>query len=65
MTAKSVPRIASLTYSAVLTALVALKAWGVIDWSWWWVFVPVWGVGLLVVALGAVVVALLARRGDL
>ena len=55
----------SLTYSAVLSAMVALKAWGVLDWSWWWVFVPVLGVGLLVVALGCVVVAILARRSGL
>jgi uncharacterized membrane protein len=23
---------------------VALKLTGHIDWSWWWVFAPVWGV---------------------
>ena len=27
----------------MLTVLfVALKLLGVIDWSWWWVFAPVW-----------------------
>lgn len=65
MKAKSTTWTVSLTYSAVLSAMVALKAWGVIDWSWWWIFMPIWGVGLLVVALGCVVVAILARRSGL
>ncbi len=30
--------------------LVALKLGHVIDWSWWWVTVPFWGVRALFVA---------------
>ena len=65
MKAKSTTWAVSLTYSAVLTALVALKAYGLLDWSWWWVFMPIWGVGLVIVALGAVVVALIAKGSRL
>lgn len=28
---------------------VALKLTGFIDWSWWWVTLPFWGLGALVV----------------
>ena len=28
----------------VLLLLVVLKLTGVIDWSWWWVLSPVWGI---------------------
>jgi Flp pilus assembly protein TadB len=38
-----------------LTALIiCLKLTGVINWSWWWVFSPVWFAG----AFGAVVIAI-------
>ena len=35
-----------------LVTLIALKLAGVIDWSWWWVLVPLWlqvpGIAILV-----------------
>lgn len=65
MKARATTWAVSLTYSSVLTVMVALKAYGVLDWSWWWVFAPLWCVGLVVVALACVVVALLAKETDL
>lgn len=32
-------------------AFVVLKLLGVINWSWWWVTLPFWGVGALLVAV--------------
>lgn len=50
---------------------VALKLTGVIDWSWWWVTAPFWGVFALVfsIAVGAFLVAAILslsekRRGS-
>jgi hypothetical protein len=34
---------------------VTLKLTDVIDWSWWWVTLPFWGVIALVVAIGSAV----------
>ena len=33
----------SLGLMLLTSVLVVLKATGYIDWSWWWVFAPVWG----------------------
>jgi hypothetical protein len=30
---------------------VVAKLWGKIDWSWWWVFSPLWISGLLILAI--------------
>ena len=30
--------------------LIGLKVLGVIDWTWTWVLLPFWGVGVLVLA---------------
>lgn len=40
-------------------ALIVLKLCEVIDWSWWWVLTPTWGVLALVllILLAALVVA--------
>lgn len=41
---------------ALLILFVALKLCEVIDWSWWWVMSPLWGIaGVLLVGLAAVV----------
>ena len=30
-------------FLGVLTVVfVIAKLWGVVDWSWWWVFAPIW-----------------------
>lgn len=34
---------------------IVLKATGVIDWSWWWVFSPIWITVLLVLFILLVV----------
>lgn len=36
---------------------VILKACGVIAWSWWWVFSPLWLHLVLVLALGCLIAA--------
>lgn len=42
--------------TTLLTALfVALKAFGKIDWSWWWVFAPLWGPWAILLAVGLAV----------
>lgn len=39
-------------FAGVLFLLfLTLKLCSVIDWSWWWVFAPIWGTVALVVAL--------------
>lgn len=57
---------------AVFIVFLVLKLMHVIDWSWWWVTAPLWGVfaiaiavgvaGLALLALGSVVGAIGARR---
>lgn len=39
----------------LLVCFVVLKVLGKIDWSWWWVFCPVW-IPLAVILTGALVV---------
>ena len=36
---------------------VALKLTGFIDWSWWWVTLPFWGVMALVLLITILVIA--------
>ncbi len=38
-------------FSAVFIVLLVLKLTHFIDWSWWWVTVPLWGPLALVVAV--------------
>lgn len=53
--------------TGTLTILfVLLKVFGKIDWSWWWVFSPLWIsalilVGILTVLLGLYVIAELLK----
>ena len=36
-------KIAPIGLTGLLTVLfAAAKLWGKIDWSWWWVFSPLW-----------------------
>jgi hypothetical protein len=37
---------------------IVLKLCGTIDWSWWWVLAPFWGVAALIVAIFAAAVVL-------
>lgn len=36
----------------VLIVFIILKLTGNIDWSWWWVLCPLWGVFAAVVTVG-------------
>jgi hypothetical protein len=36
---------------ALFILFLALKLCGVIGWSWWWVFAPLWGPPLAVIAV--------------
>lgn len=42
---------------------IGLKLTGFIDWSWWWVLSPIWGVFVLFLAL-VVIVELVALAMD-
>lgn len=45
---------------------LGLKLTGNIDWSWWWVFAPIWGIMLLGgLALAVARLALKKRRIEL
>lgn len=41
-------------------AFVVLKRFGFIDWSWWWVTLPFWGVFALLAAIVAIEIAVKA-----
>jgi membrane protein YdbS with pleckstrin-like domain len=45
-------------FTGLLTiAFIVLKLCGVISWSWWWVFSPIWiSVGLALVSLTIVII---------
>lgn len=44
-------------------AFVVLKLCHVIDWSWWWVTAPFWGVlALIVMIFAGVIIVALAKR---
>lgn len=36
----------------VLVVFIILKLTGNIDWSWWWVLCPIWGLFAVVVLFG-------------
>jgi hypothetical protein len=39
---------------ALFILFLALKLCGVIGWSWWWVFAPLWGPPLAVIAVSVI-----------
>lgn len=44
-----------LGLSSILTIIFVLcKLFGVIDWSWWWVFSPIW-IPLTVILVGVLI----------
>ena len=58
-------KIMKIIFSEVALALltlvfVVLKITGNINWSWWWVFSPLWG-GFILVVLLATLIALLKK----
>lgn len=42
-------------FGLLFIVLLVLKLTGVIDWSWWWLTAPLWGVAILVIFLVAFV----------
>lgn len=44
-------------------AFIVLKLTGVIEWSWWWVLLPLWGPVALVLVAMAIVWAVMFGRG--
>ena len=67
----------SLKFGSLLTLIfVIAKIWGYIDWSWWWVFCPLWipvavvfgvigiafGIFLLILAIAAILDAIERRK---
>ena len=58
----------SIGLPTILTVLfVVLKVFDKIDWSWWWVFSPLWISALLIVGVIGVVLAgacFVAYMGD-
>jgi hypothetical protein len=45
--------------------LIALRLAGIIDWSWWWVLVPLWGsVALLAVLMGGFLLVLIMQHRE-
>lgn len=46
---------------------VILKAMGLIDWSWWWVFAPLWigvAIALVIIVIVLIVAVIVAALGD-
>ncbi len=50
--------------SVVGIVFIILKLVGVIDWSWWWVTLPLWGGIVLLGVLLVVILILTALLGD-
>jgi hypothetical protein len=47
-------------FVTLLTCIfVIAKIWGKIDWSWWWVFSPVWITAILMLVVLIIVVTIL------
>lgn len=38
-------------FSATFLVFLVLKLTGYIDWSWWWITAPLWGIVVLFVAI--------------
>ena len=53
--------------SLLFLAFLILKLCGVIDWSWWWVTVPLWGgfaILLVLLAVGGVVLLISSKKRE-
>jgi hypothetical protein len=68
MSTKSETRSCGIGSGGLLFLLfLTLKLTNVIDWSWWWVTAPLWGVFavivlvMLIVAIGAAIVAIFSK----
>jgi len=43
------------TGGLLLVAFIVLKLCKVIDWSWWWVTSPIWGVFVIIILVAIIV----------
>jgi hypothetical protein len=52
--------------TVVFIILLTLKLSGVIDWSWWWITLPLWWIFpfIIIVIIFALIVLLFERLGD-
>ena len=49
-------------FSVLQIIFIVLKVTGLIDWSWWWVFAPLW-IDLILFAI-CIIVALVCIKKD-
>lgn len=60
MSEKSSSSSSGIGFFGLLTIVfITLKLCNVITWSWWWVLAPLWGVVVLFVAIGLIVVVVM------
>jgi hypothetical protein len=52
--------------TVVFIILLTLKLSGVIDWSWWWITLPLWWIFpfIIIVIIFALIVLLFEQLGD-
>lgn len=49
-----------ISFLGLLTiAFIVLKLCNVIDWSWWWVLLPLWGPFALTIGIAILIIILL------
>ena len=54
----------TLFFELLFLLFLGLKLGNVIDWSWWWVFAPLWvPLALVVVIIGVMFIALVITGG--
>ena len=43
-------------------AFIVLKLCGIIDWSWWWVLAPTWGVFAILVLIAIINIVIILKQ---
>lgn len=55
----------SVNFMSLLFLLfLGLKLAGCIDWSWWWIFSPIWVPALLIGIITSIVIAVTMIKGN-
>lgn len=47
-------------FGLLAIVFITLKLTGVIDWSWWWVTAPLWGVSAVLAGVGVIALLIAA-----